>query len=192
MRRILLSLVGSGLAAWTLALPVRAEIKVGDSLQLVIRGVPAGEKAMVEGHYVVGKSGTIQIPLAEVPVKAAGLSAEALARRIEAVFRNEQIYTRPSIQILTKATDDPRASAQVSVGGQVRRPGGVKFRNGMTLLQAVQGAGDLNPFGSKRRIFVTRGKQRWVVDLRTAKGQAFPVQSGDTIVVDQRKPLEGN
>ncbi len=60
----------------------------------------------------------------------------------------------------------------------------------MTLLQAVQAAGDLNPFGSKKRLFVTRGDQRCVIDLRGAKGQSFALQSGDTIVVDRRKPFE--
>ena len=72
----------------------------------------------------------------------------------------------------------------------MRRPGPVNFRNGMTLLQAIQAAGDLTAYGTKKRIYVTRGERRWKVDLRSPKGQAFRLQSSDTVVADQRKPFE--
>jgi protein involved in polysaccharide export with SLBB domain len=188
MKRIMLSLLV--LCAWIS--PLRGEIKAGDSLQILIRGVPVGEKSKVEGHYVVGRSGSIKVPLADVMVRAQGLTAETLARKIEDVYRKAEIYTHPCIEVLTKAIEGPLPGAEVSVGGHVRRAGPVKFRNGMTLLQAVQAAGDLDPFGSKRRVFVTRGEKRWVADLRSPKGQSFALQSGDTIVVDRRKPFEPN
>ena len=49
---------------WGSMLGLRAEIKPGDNLTILIRGVPAGEKQKIEGRYVVGKSGTIRIPIA--------------------------------------------------------------------------------------------------------------------------------
>lgn len=186
MRKIILSLV----ALCAIVSPVRSEIKAGDSLQILIRGVPAGEKEKVEGHYVVGKSGTIKVPLADVSVRAQGLSAEGLARAIEGVYRKAEIYTHPNIEVVTKRIEGPNPGAEVSVGGKVRRPGPVRYRNAMTLVQAIQAAGDLDTFGSRRRVFVTRGDKNWVVDMRTAKGRAFVVQSGDTVRVDQRKPFE--
>jgi protein involved in polysaccharide export with SLBB domain len=186
MRKFILSLVA--LCVW--ASPVRSEIKAGDSLRILIRGVPVGEKAKVEGQFVVGKSGTIVIPLADVAVRAQGLSAEALARAIENVFRTAEIYTHPNIEVLTKGIEAQGLGAEVSVGGHVRKPGPIRYRNGMSLIQAIQAAGDLDPFGSKRRVYVTRGKSNWVVDMRTAEGRAFVVRSGDTVRVDRRKALE--
>ena len=165
--------------------PVRAEITPGDSLTILIRGVPSSEKTTVEGHYVVGKSGCIKLPLAEAMVRAAGLTGESLARRIEQVYRAEEIYTQPTIEVITKNTDAPSV-AQVSIGGQVRRAGPVPYRNGMTLLQAVQAAGDITPFGSRKKVFLTRGKKRWVIDMRSHRGQAVFLEPGDTIEVTQR------
>ncbi len=173
------------LALCALASPVRSEIKAGDSLQILIRGVPSAEKPKVEGQYVVGKSGTIKIPLTRKMVTAAGLNAEKLAREIERVYREAEIYTQPSIEVITKEIEPP-GGARVSVGGQVRRPGAVAFRNGMTLLQAVQAAGDLTAFGNKKRVYLTRGKKRWAIDMREQKGQGVLLQADDTIEVDQR------
>ena len=42
---------------------------------------------------------------------------------------------QPSIEVISKDIEKPVAGAQVSVGGQVKRPGAVAFRNGMTLIQ---------------------------------------------------------
>ena len=166
MRRIILSLV----ALCACASPVRSESKAGASLQILIRGVPAGEKEKVEGQFVVGKSGPIMIPMEDVEIRAQGLSAEGLARVIEKVFRTAKIYTHPNIEVLTKGIEAPNLGAEVSVGGHVRTPGPIRYRNAMSLIQAIQAAGDLDPFGRKRRVYVTRGKGNWVVDMRTVEG----------------------
>ena len=102
-------------------LPAGAEIKVGDSLIVILKGVPGNEKTKVDGKYVVGESGTIRVPLADVSVKAAGLTGEQLARKLESVYREAEIYTRPTIEVVTNDVPEPNR-AQVSVGGQVKRP----------------------------------------------------------------------
>ena len=56
------------------ALPLHAEIKVGDALQVYLKGVPASEKPKVDGRYVVGESGTIRVPLADAGPEARTLS----------------------------------------------------------------------------------------------------------------------
>jgi hypothetical protein len=60
----------------------------------------------------------------------------------------------------------------------------------MTLLQVVQAAGDLTIFGTKKRIYLTRGGERFKLDLRKLEHQAFPMKAGDTVVVDQKGPLD--
>lgn len=171
------------------ALPLGAEIRVGDSLQIFLKGVPASEQSKVEGRYVVGESGTIRVPLADVSVQAAGLTGEQLARKIEAVYRAEEIYSRPTIEVVTN--DDPvAAQAQVSVGGQVKRAGAVPFRPGMTVLQAIQAAGDMTPFGTKKRVTIERRGKRIKLDLRQGAARSFKLQVDDTIVVQQKGPFD--
>jgi protein involved in polysaccharide export with SLBB domain len=110
------------------------------------------------------------IPMADVEIRAQGLSAEALARVFEKVFRTAKIYTHPNIEVLTKGIEAPNLGAEVSVGGHVRTPGPIRYRNAMSLIQSIQATGYLNPFGRKRRVYVTRGKGNWVVDMRTVEG----------------------
>ena len=78
----------------------------------------------------------------------------------------------------------------MSIGGRVRNSGPIAFRPGMTLLQAIQAAGDLDQFGTKKRIFLTRGKQAWKLDLRKKEAQQFKLKAEDTIVVDQKGAFE--
>ena len=172
------------------ALPLHAEIKVGDALQIYLKGVPASEKPKVDGRYVVGESGTIRVPLADVSLKAAGLTGEQLARKMEEVFRKAEIYTRPTIEVVTNNAPEP-ASARVSVGGQVKRAGVVAFRPGMTVVQAIQAAGDMTPFGTKKRITVERAGKVIKLDLRQPVARNFKLRVDDTIVVDQRGPFDG-
>jgi len=56
----------------------------------------------------------------------------------------------------------------------------------MTLPQAVQAAGDITLFGSGKKVFLTHGKKRWVIDMRSHQGQAVSLEPGDTIGVTQR------
>lgn len=169
--------------------PLHAEIKVGDSLEIYLKGVPSGEKAKVEGRYVVGESGTIRVPLADVSVKAVGLTGEELARKMEAVYRSEEIYTRPTIEVVTNDDVGP-AKAQVSVGGQVKRAGIVAFRPGMTVVQAIQAAGDMTAFGTKKRIMIERDGKVIKLDLRKTASRNFKLRADDTIVVDQKGPFD--
>ena len=171
-------------------LPAGAEIKVGDNLKIYLKGVPAPEKAKVDGAYVVGKSGSIRIPLADVSVSAAGLNGEQLARKIEAVFREAQIYTKPTIEVVT---NDVTASteAQVSVGGKVVRPGPQAFRPGLTIVQAIQAAGDMTMWGTKKRVYVERNKERFTLDLRKGAHRSFKLLANDVVTVNQRGPFDG-
>ncbi|MDC1206497.1 polysaccharide biosynthesis/export family protein [Akkermansiaceae bacterium] len=166
-----------------------AVIQTGDVLILSIKGVPVSEKGTIEGEYVVGKDGQIKVPLADVMVKARGLEHEQLARSVENAFKKAGIYSRPTITVRSNAK--PTVTREiVSVGGRVRNSGPIAFRPGMTLLQAIQAAGDLDQFGTKKRIFLTRGKQAWKLDLRKKEAQQFKLKAEDTIVVDHKGAFE--
>lgn len=78
----------------------------------------------------------------------------------------------------------------VSVGGMVKRAGPVAYRLSMTLLQAIQAAGDLTLFGTKKRISLTRGEVAKKLDLRKKEYQQFLLKTEDKIVVDQKGPFD--
>ena len=168
---------------------ISAEIKKGDVLDVVIKGVPAKEKTLVDGQYVVEKSGKIKIPLADVMVQAQGLSHGQLSRSIEKVFKEKGIYLRPTITV-RGALQRTQGGAQLSVGGKVRRPGGVAYRERMTVLQAIQAAGDLDAFATKKRIYLTRAGRTYLLDLRKPEHQNYPVKAEDTLRVDAKKPFD--
>lgn len=161
-----------------------AVIKTGDVLVLSIKGVPEAEQGSIEGEYVVGKDGQIKVPIADVMVSARGLEFEELARAVENAYKKAGIYSRPTITVRGDSSTPSRLI--VSVGGRVRRAGSIPFRSGMTLLQAIQAAGDMDQFGTKKRIYVTRGKEAWKMDLRKKEVQQFKLKPEDTIVVDQK------
>jgi len=108
---------------------------------------------------------------------------------VEEAYKKSGIYVRPTITIEWNAPVTNHAV--VSVGGRVKRAGTVPFRPGLTLLQAIQSAGDLDPFGTKKRIFHTRGGKRQTLDLRKQAHQNFILKPGDTLEVDQKKIGDG-
>jgi len=166
---------------------ISAEIKKGDVLDVVIKGVPAKEKTLVDGRYIVENNGKIKIPLADVMVQAQGLNHGQLSRSIEKVFKSQGIYIRPTI---TVTGTKQQGGARLSVGGKVRRPGPVAFRERMTVLQAIQAAGDLDPFGTKKRVYLTRAGKTYLLDIRKTKYQNYPVLPEDTLRVDAKKPFD--
>jgi len=77
-------------------------------------------------------------------------------------------------------------SAMAIVGGQVRRPGPVNFRKGLTLYAAVQEAGGATEFGSMRRVKVMRDGKSTVHNLTKDEAKMLAVEAGDTIEVPQK------
>ncbi len=47
-------------------------IKVGDAVEVALRGVPAAEQAKVNGQFRVRDDGSIRIPIINVNIQAAG------------------------------------------------------------------------------------------------------------------------
>ncbi|TAE76563.1 MAG: hypothetical protein EAZ65_07840 [Verrucomicrobia bacterium] len=160
-------------------------INSGGAIEIQIKGVPAEEMALISGTYTVSDGGTISMPLLSSAIRAAGMSPTSLARNIEAAYRAEKIYTTPSINVIANSGQD-LAELIVTVGGQVRRPGPVKYSRGLTLYNAVQAAGGATEFGSMRRVGLLRGNQLKEYDLRQVKFMNILVEPQDTITVPQK------
>ncbi len=178
-------LVGS-LASVLLGVTVMAQTLIlpGKAITITITGVPAEEKPRVDGIYPVSDTGMINMPHIG-QIHAGGLKGDELARILQAAYKSRQIYTNPTIQVLSSSiqTIDKQ---MVHIGGQVRRPGPTEFTQGLTLYQAVQAAGGATEFGYMKRVKLFRGTKQRQYDLTQAQAMATPLEPNDTIEVPQK------
>lgn len=182
---ILLAFAGFGFAS------AHAQaILAGQNITITIQGVPGDEAARVNSAtgYPVDQSGYIRMPYIG-GVRAAGLTPNQLASSIEGAYRNAQIYTNPTIQVIATAVGAKINMQTVFVGGQVNKTGGVEFTQGLTLYQAVQSAGGPTAFGALNRVEVLRGGENRVYNLKDIKTQQIAAQPGDTIKVPEKNWL---
>lgn len=178
------------LLASCLNLTAQTTISAGRAIEIQIKGVPSEEIPVVSGTYTVSEGGTISMPHLQGPVRAAGLSPTALARSIEAAYRAAKIYTTPTINVIASSSETLDEQV-VTVGDQVVSPGPVKWVRGLTLYNAIQAARGATPFGSMKRVRLTRNGQSKVYNLTDPKHMTIPVEPNDTIQVPQ-KDLWGN
>lgn len=164
-----------------------AQILPGKAVQITIQGVPSEEKSRIDGIYPVSEAGYINMPFIST-VHAAGLRNEDLAAALQARYKSLEIYTNPTIQVLSN-TGDKIDEKMVYLGGQVRAPGPKPFSQGLTLYQAVQSAGGATEFGSMKRVRIFRGGKALEYDLTLAQFMSVPVQPNDTIEVPQKNML---
>jgi len=162
-------------------------LKAGDPVLVELK-VPAEDATNVSSSYTISERGTVRMPYLNSEIAAAGLTTTDLARRIEAAYRNAEIYTNPTINILI---NDPSKAAPhiVTVGGEVKSGGReVPLRDNMSLYQAIMAAGGFTEFADVRRVRLMRGKRSEIFDMRKIQdnGSNNPIlMDGDTIHVPQ-------
>jgi polysaccharide export outer membrane protein len=182
-------LILSGVVAMTLfaTAPVaraqsEAELRVGDSIEIKISGVPPQETSSF-GAVNVGDDGTINLHLLG-KVAAAGMTASQLQSDIEQRYVSAGIYTTPTIIITSQSS--PRL---INVSGAVRAEGRFSWTPDMTLLTAINAASGFNDFANQRRVMLTRGDSVQVYDVTKIRRDPtldVPVKPGDTISVPQK------
>jgi polysaccharide export outer membrane protein len=141
-------------------------------------------------EVVVRPDGVISMPLIG-DVMAAGLSANALAKRI--AERLTEYMGNPTVSVQVKEVK----SYYIFVVGEVQKAGKYPLQSYATVLQGVSMAGGFTPFASKNKMQVVRmvkdgqGQMTEIRipagynDLISGKGPVgnFILRTGDTIVV---------
>lgn len=145
------------------ALQAGTELRVGDSIEVKISGVPTEEQAQVNGLYQISSDGTINLPYIN-PIRAAGISPSRLASNIQDAYRQGQIYQSPNIVVSTQ-----NVARFVNVGGDVRRPSRVPYTADLTLLNAINAAGGFTEYANQRRVQLLRDGTTTVVDIRAIR-----------------------
>jgi polysaccharide export outer membrane protein len=144
----------------------------GDDVRIITFG-----DTTLSGTFGVDETGDIAMPLLG-PVKAAGLTTDALQGVVMGELRRRKLFNAPSV-VIEVSTRRP-----VFVLGEVQKPGQYPYQPGMTVVSAVAIAGGYTYRAVKQRVEVARVTQHGQV-----KGQADPdaaVQAGDVITVLER------
>lgn len=167
----------------------KSQIEAGTSVQITIMGVPAEEIAKVQGIYPVSESGTINLPIVNERIHAAGMSQEALATTIQNVYKARQIYTNPTIQVISTREGSGVQEQMVHIGGQVRKTGPVAYQKNLTIYQAVQAAGGATEFGSLKKVKLYRNGKTLTYDLTNPQFMRVPLEPADTLEVPEKNWL---
>jgi polysaccharide biosynthesis/export protein len=137
------------------AIAQSSTLRSGDKIQVMISDVPTAEVERVSGLYVINEAGVIDLPLITT-IRAAGLTADALAAQIRQTYIGAEIYTRPGIQVVVDAGEGLTAR-MVWVGGKVAQPRRVPYVEGMLLLDAINECGGPTPFANMSKVRLSRG-----------------------------------
>ena len=153
-----------------------------------VLGILVWREQEVSGDVVVRPDGMITLPLIR-DVKAAGLTPDQLADRIQAALR--EYITDASVTVAVRQMNSRRAF----ITGEVARPGAYPLASSMTVMQLIAVAGGLTEWANPGRIsiiHVEAGKARTLPFdyANVAKGkrpqQNIVLTPGDTVVVPEK------
>lgn len=136
----------------------------------------------------VSTEGNIVVPYLNLPIKAAGLTPQALAQKIGEEYVKAEILVNPRIDVTLMI----KHKMQVWVFGQVQRPGVIPFLEGDNVASAIAEAGSYTPDARLEMAQIThRGADKpMVVDLKKLyrdgdQSQNYQLQEGDVIYVPE-------
>jgi len=154
-----------------------AALRVGDSVDIHIAGVPAEDMQQFGGNYTIDESGMINLPYIGL-VKVASLTPSQAQVTIQNALVTAQIYTNPTISV-----NPANASRFVSVSGSVKQPGRLGYTSDMTVMSAINAAGGKSDFAGDTIRLIRKGQ---VIKYSFKKLDKYPsmdppVQPGDQI-----------
>lgn len=136
----------------------------------------------------VRPDGRVSTPLVEDMV-AVGKTPTGLARDIETVLAT--FIREPTVNIIVRTTG---GSSQIQVVGSVAQPRGVPYREGITVLDAIVGAGGLTQFAAGNRATIVRTGGERPLECRVRLddlvkdgdlSQNIRLQPGDFVIVPE-------
>ena len=163
--------------------PDETSLGVGDVFDLRVYG-----EEELSGTFRVANNGLVQFPfIGEVEIE--GLEPEAVAQAVATRLQDGGFIREPQVTVFVQEYN----SKQVSVVGEVRRPGTFPMTTGLTVVQALSLAGGTTGIADTSRVVVTRRVddelQRYTVPVEAVtEGRAadFPLRAGDIVYVRQR------
>lgn len=144
------------------------------------------EEEELSGEFQVQEDGSIDYPLVG-RIKVAGLTQGALQAKLEEMLRDGYLVN-PQVRVNVLE----RQNLEVSVFGEVKKPGTFPYVDRLTLVQAVSDAGGTTEMANPRKVTLTRsgpsGTKVYEVSLRDitrGKRDDILLLPGDIIYVPQ-------
>jgi protein involved in polysaccharide export with SLBB domain len=158
--------------------PVASSLRVGDFVTITFADTP---NPILPQKLQIGEEGTLTLPL-NVRVQAVGKSPRALEQEI----RSEYVPRYYRFLTVTVQTEQ-RA---YFVGGEVKLANRFPYIGEMTVLRAIQSAGDFTDFANRKKIELIRenGKRYQINWNKAIKDPTLdlPVYPNDQIIVHKR------
>jgi polysaccharide export outer membrane protein len=159
--------------------PIRDPLLTGDRIRLTFYGPPNPPLPHIE---TIRRDGFITPPLLGRQVVAAGKTIEELQGELH-TFYVPAFYKTLTITVTAE-------ERYFFVGGHVATPGMIPYRADMTLLKALQAAGDLTIWAARGRVSINRNDGRTEVydvdDIRKDPSLDPPVYPGDSVHAPRR------
>ena len=159
-----------------------AVLRSGDSFELRIGGVPPDDVATISSNYTVDGEGYLNLPYIG-KILVARMTASSIQSTIERAYVSQGIFTHPTVTLNIAAT-----ARFVNVGGQVRSPGRIPFTEDMTVLSAINAAGDFTEYAKASDVWLTRDGKVMHVNCKNARrnpASDVKVLPGDQIQVQE-------
>lgn len=160
------------------AAPSALVIGPGDEVDISVYGAPD-----LSGHVRVGSDGTVSMPLIG-HVHIAGLTSDKAQQTLSDELREKNIVKDPQVSVFVKEY----TNGEISVGGEVTKPGVFSVLGPHRLLDVLEAAGGLTDKASNDITISHRGTQQLTkVHLSNDPEQMaranIELQPGDTVVV---------
>jgi len=158
----------------------QATIRIGDTIEVRLAGVPIEEMSQFSAPYTVDDSGSLNLPYIGL-LKVTGLAYNQAQVLIETKLKVEKIYTNPTITIAPGARF-------VTVGNQVKAPGRIPYSADLKLLGAINAAGGFTDYADKKHVHLTRDNKIQIIDAKDIAKHPekdIPILPGDQIDVPQ-------
>ena len=150
----------------------------GDEVDITVYGAPD-----LSEHTRVSAEGNISMPLIGY-VRVAGLTSSEAEGAIEAQLRQGNIVNDPQVSLYVKEY----TSGNISVAGEVAKPGAYSALGPHRLFDVLQGAGGLTEKAANRAVISHRGGEKPVTvelpkDPTEMAKNNVEIRPGDTVVV---------
>lgn len=121
-------------------------LKVGDVVQIFLRGIPTTDAI----EDVIDEEGMISLPLIN-EIQAAGMTASELERNIRKTYLDQDIYRNIAVNVVVP-------TRYYFIQGEIRAPGRYQIMSATRLSQALAGAGGYTEYASGQVLIKRGGK----------------------------------
>lgn len=164
----------------------------GGKVTITLKNIPAEDVSNVNGDYSVNRGdGTISLPYLSARVYVAGKTAREVEDQVRSLYIAQKIYAQPIVMasVGSQAEAEELDVRYIQVTGYVAGKKNLRYRQGITLIQALLDCGDITDYGS-RRIQVTRKGVTRTYDYFSARDRSIQLMPDDIIFVPARPAFE--